>query len=932
MLTAKTRRTTVTPAALLAIFSTAAAAPLMTPGLTGLVDLGRHPTPHQVRATTQVHSLRVAPRSALERAQSAPGARSSFDDRRAVPGPGDPRDAGSPGGAGELARATAGGLSDPAAVRSGLAVAGVTWRPGDLARGDHVELRVEREGVWGAWEEVHAEADHGPDPGTAEAARGLRAGSDPFVVQGDQVQARVLSSDATVPTSLSLTVVDPGTSDADAGVGTTPAGGAVAATAKPTIYTRAQWGADESIRQGSPGYSQAHVAFVHHTAGSNTYSQAQVPAIIRGIYAYHVKGNGWSDIGYNFLVDKFGRTWEGRYGGVDKAVIGAHTLGYNSWSFGTSVIGDYNTVAVPPAVTTALTNVIAWKMSLDGMPATGTVFAKDKYFNRISGHRDAVSTECPGAKLYALLPTLRRNVAARMGSLATTRLSRDVDRAGQADLLTHASAVTGAALGSVTLLTSATTNPFTSQRTLGSSWNTVRLATLSPDFTGDGRPDIVAQYPGAGNLRIYSGDGRGGIARMTSTGSGWNSVRSLIAAGDQNGDGHADLMAISSTGQLVLYPGTGKGTFTARTVVASGWGAYRYVSGAGDVTGDGHPDLLAVRVSDGALVLAPGDGRGHLGTLERLAAGWGGLTAVFAAGDLDGDGHGDIFGREPSGAMRVYYGDGSNPSARWNRWGSGWNSMAQMTSGVDFTGDGHPDLLGVATTVSNGSLRVYPGTGLRDLRVASTFEAPTGTDLVQLVGDVNGDGYVDAVVRVGDALQALPGRSGGGFGAPVMVGARGWAAMRQIAAAGDQDYDGIPDVLVITKAGLTLRYSFKRDFTMPRVEELEQGWGDVVSLAGVGAFNADANGDVVALRSDGTLQLFRGSGPNPLFDFTVLRSGQTDLTQILGVGDYNGDGAADIMAAGSSGRLWLYAGRGDGTLHAGRMPLSGGLGAGQELG
>ena len=72
-----------------------------------------------------------------------------------------------------------------------------------------------------------------------------------------------------------------------------------------------------------------HAGFVHHTVNANDYTRDEVPGILRSIYAYHTQSRGWSDVGYNFLVDRFGRIWEGRYGGVDRPVVGAHTLGYN---------------------------------------------------------------------------------------------------------------------------------------------------------------------------------------------------------------------------------------------------------------------------------------------------------------------------------------------------------------------------------------------------------------------------------------------------------------------------------------------------------------------------------------------------------------------------------------------------------------------------
>ena len=100
-------------------------------------------------------------------------------------------------------------------------------------------------------------------------------------------------------------------------------------------------------------------------------------------------------------------------------------------------------------------------------------------------------------------------------------------------------------------------------------------------------------------------------------------MKALIAAGDQNGDGRNDLMAVGSSGQLAFYPGTNQGTFGPGTVVGTGWSGYSSVSAAGDLTGDGRTDLLAVRTSDGALVVAAGTGGGRVGTPTTKAGGWG---------------------------------------------------------------------------------------------------------------------------------------------------------------------------------------------------------------------------------------------------------------------------------------------------------------------
>src|SRR5262249_58362955 len=103
---------------------------------------------------------------------------------------------------------------------------------------------------------------------------------------------------------------------------------------------------------------------VHHTAGSNSYTRTQAAAIVRGIELYHVKGNGWNDIGYNFLVDRFGTIYEGRGGGVERNVIGAHSLGFNTGTVGVALIGNFQYTTPPKAMRDALVKLLAWRLDV----------------------------------------------------------------------------------------------------------------------------------------------------------------------------------------------------------------------------------------------------------------------------------------------------------------------------------------------------------------------------------------------------------------------------------------------------------------------------------------------------------------------------------------------------------------------------------------
>ncbi|QKW00861.1 peptidoglycan recognition protein [Streptomyces sp. NA02536] len=196
---------------------------------------------------------------------------------------------------------------------------------------------------------------------------------------------------------------------------------------RPAIVTRRGWGADEGLREKRFVYTgKVKAAFVHHTASGNKYKCSQAPSLVRGFYRYHVRSLGWRDIGYNFLVDKCGRIYEGRAGGVAKAVKGAHTLGFNSNSTGIAVIGSYGSKKPSSSAVKAVARLTAWKLGLYGMNPRGKTYltsgggnlyrkGKKVRLNVISGHRDGFNTSCPGGKLYKKLGTARSTAARYQG-------------------------------------------------------------------------------------------------------------------------------------------------------------------------------------------------------------------------------------------------------------------------------------------------------------------------------------------------------------------------------------------------------------------------------------------------------------------------------------------------------------------------------------
>ena len=364
--------------------------------VTGLPQISSQASAHPV--SSHVRRLGFM-KSSVASMRAARGATSSAPSRPGAPDP--------------VITARAGALTPAQDVAGAVTVVGVTWPKGAVSAHDQFQIRTLSGVTWSQWQAFGVE-DGGPDPKeAATAAIVATGGTSPYLVTGaSKYQVRSLTTDPTAPTAATVQVVDPGTSAAD-NIGQAP-GAAAAAAAKPTIYPRAAWGANERLRRAAPSYGKVLVGFVHHTVSSNTYTPGEVPAMIRGIYAYHVQSEGWNDIGYNFLIDRFGRIWEGRYGGMTKAVVGAQTLNFNAVSMGVAAIGNFQVAPVPQAMTNAFKRIFAWKFSLSGIPATGTVVANGKSLHRVSGHRDAFPTECPGQYLYAKLPEIRAGAAALM--------------------------------------------------------------------------------------------------------------------------------------------------------------------------------------------------------------------------------------------------------------------------------------------------------------------------------------------------------------------------------------------------------------------------------------------------------------------------------------------------------------------------------------
>ncbi|HEV2975795.1 MAG TPA: N-acetylmuramoyl-L-alanine amidase [Solirubrobacteraceae bacterium] len=202
-----------------------------------------------------------------------------------------------------------------------------------------------------------------------------------------------------------------------------------AGVGQPPVIARAAWARGEAPPRVAPEYGAVRLAFVHHTENPNGYLAGEVPAMLRAIFAFHRYVNGWNDIGYNFVIDAFGRIFEARAGGIDEPVVGAHAGGYNLVSTGVAVLGSFSSTPISAAARAALQRLLAWKLALHGVTSQGRVTVRVNpagasysrfpanalvSLPRIAGHRDGDSTDCPGDVLYGELPGVR----AAVGQLA----------------------------------------------------------------------------------------------------------------------------------------------------------------------------------------------------------------------------------------------------------------------------------------------------------------------------------------------------------------------------------------------------------------------------------------------------------------------------------------------------------------------------------
>jgi hypothetical protein len=319
-------------------------------------------------------------------------------------------------------------------------LAGVVWEDGAV----EAEVRPIRDGETGHWVAFHTHASHGPDAAPRPELTGGAAASDPvWLGSSDAVQVRVRTQ--TAPRARLQTV-------AMAETATLARGGARAAAAhategRPDIIRRADWDpAGECRPTEAPEIAPSvHMAHIHHTVMYPRYGPDDALDVVRALCVFHVELRGWQDLGYNFLIDRYGTIYEGRAGGIERPVVASHAAGFNAVSFGVSVVGDFETHRVPPDTLDAIEELLAWKFDHHGINPLGlakvvstggarpglTDFeeGEEVILPTILGHRDTGrATLCPGRHLYAAMEGIEERVADRMRAAGAT-----VGEAGEID-------------------------------------------------------------------------------------------------------------------------------------------------------------------------------------------------------------------------------------------------------------------------------------------------------------------------------------------------------------------------------------------------------------------------------------------------------------------------------------------------------------------
>ena len=291
-----------------------------------------------------------------------------------------------------------------------VTVVGVRWSgPQDGG----ARMRVEQEGAWGEWTSLEDGLATGPDEQGQEAGEWGTEGT--VLLDADRVQVELSgeTEDARIESWTTYVTAQDAATVAELPVPDAGPDGLV-------VARRKDWAQDmDLIPSAGPIRPSPKMGItLHHTATDAYYAAEDVPAMLRAVYRYHAHTLDWRDVGYNAMVDRYGRVWEGRSGGLENNVQGAHSYGMNYDWFGLSSLGNHEISPVPQAELAGLARTAGWVLNLHGADVTQQKRYTNSYLgwtrtlSTLHGHRDVYATSCPGWQMYQMLGALRTMVAA----------------------------------------------------------------------------------------------------------------------------------------------------------------------------------------------------------------------------------------------------------------------------------------------------------------------------------------------------------------------------------------------------------------------------------------------------------------------------------------------------------------------------------------
>lgn len=548
-------------------------------------------------------------------------------------------------------------------VETSVAVAGISWENPNLTQ-LNITYRVKQNGVWGLWTETTVEP-------VFETSKTTRIGTEALILIDVQaVEVAVESVEGTAVENLQLSVVEPFQTEGEA----KPVYFTTAVPAaqekpyvpgeKPTIVTREQWKANPKYLDWDPKYAPLKAVVLHHTASTNDYTAAQAPGIVAGIYYYHAVTLGWGDIGYHFLVDRYGVIYQGRDGDINRVNEGGHAYGFNTGTVGISMIGNFMKEQPTDATLDSVAKLAAWKLKAAKLNPMEQLTEKKSHLKPgnsqvtgyvFDGHRAWNYTSCPGDAFWPRMGEMRSQVQDLMNGKLNLRVKPKDN-------------TTGSTPAQPNKPTEPVKPPTPVKPPVPAKPTVQYRAETKPPALGD-----LFAIADNGDLVNY-----GGVSVPRGTpikkGQGWLGAQWFDTV-DWDGDGFLDVIAIFKTGELKVYFTNAKGTFNRVAKIGHGFGNYK-----GYLKRDAKRKPLLMTISPtGEFTRWENNGANYVSKPKKIGHGWGIIRFPMVV-DYDANGTTDILALDYQAKLWNYPMTETGFTGRKMQVGHGWNIFNRLTT------------------------------------------------------------------------------------------------------------------------------------------------------------------------------------------------------------------------------------------------------------